>query len=844
MNANAWQRNRSAPAAKAPAAPSRSGWASFLYPEESWVPMVLLALLALSTVWAVEGAKWVPDMPSLSLLSVAALFVGYFFSRFRVPGVLLHPPAVIIGLLLTLHQTVEAAKGATFNERLADAVIRLNSFALVVKDGGINVDTLPFITQVLAFTFLVGYLSAWFFYRQHNAWLAMLPPGIALFVNLTYLPNGFTFNFVLFVITAMMLAIYANTVQQQLRWRRDNVPRKELAELAIGGPLLAFSGVLLALTFVLPILGQSLSVMVAWEQATGPWRSMEREFDRLFASVSSGKVAPLHSFGRAMPFRGAVKFGDQLPLAGRFGLARDVIMNVKTEEPGYWRAESYDVFTGQGWITAERRSIDLPRDTVHGAIEEYKERKAVQQFFDMQIPLDLYLFRGMPVFGNTPAVGEVPTPASFTLQLNDLPGNRGLRPEMQDLARTVGTNLRNAGRLVAREEIQRMLPADLAVVRPVRSQGQGSPIDGLILRRTEPFPPDYSSLRARTAVARGMKYTITSSVSNASVETLEAAGTNYPGWVLDQYLQLPDSTTERVRQRGRAWSRDSRNPYDMAWAIESRLREIPYSTNIPAPPRDQDGVDYFMFSLNRGYADYYASAMAVMLRSLGIPARVAVGYVAGDWDQDKEHFVVREAHAHAWVEVFFPNYGWIEFNPSPNWPTVPRVFQNAGQGVGDEDFMNEPPAGSEEEGEETPGDLEPAAGGFFFSDPMDVIRPLAAGAGTLVALWLVGYLVWTWGLRGLSLPAQTYEKMCRLAGLARLRPRYAQTPYEYAQALGSVLPAVQGSVRTIAREYARTRYSPQPLTGEDALRIKLAWPALRWALLQKIVKFWERRRNR
>lgn len=844
MNPNAWQRNRPVRPAKPAPIPAASGWRSFLHPEESWLSMVLLALLSLSTVWAVEGAKWVPDMPGLSILSLVSLLVGYFFSRFRLPAVLLHPPALIIGLLLTAYQTVEAAKGNSFDERLADAVIRLNSFALVVKDGGINADTLPFITQVLGFTFLVGYLSAWFFYRRLNAWLAIMPPGIALFVNLTYLPNNFTFNFVLFVITAMMLTIHANTVQQQLRWRRDNVPKKELAELSVGGPLLGFSGVLLALTFVLPIIGQSLPVMVAWEQATGPWRGMEREFDRLFASVSSGKVAPLHSFGRAMPFRGAVKFGDQLPLAGRFGLARDVIMNVKTEEPGYWRAESYDVFTGQGWVTAERRLVDLPQDTVRGAVEEYKERKAVQQFFDMQIPLDLYLFRGMPVFGNTPAVGEVPTPATFTLQLGELSSNRGLRPEMQDLARSVSTNLRNTSRLVAPGEIQRMLPADLAVVRPVRSRGQGSPIDGLVLRRTEPFPPDYSSLRARTPATRGMKYTITSSVSAASVETLEAAGTNYPGWVLDQYLQLPDSTTERVRQRAREWSKDSRNPYDMAWAIESRLREIPYSTNIPSPPRDQDGVDYFMFSLNRGYADYYASAMVVMLRSLGIPSRVAVGYVAGDWDQDNEHFVVREAHAHAWVEVFFPNYGWIEFNPSPNWPTVPRVFQNAGQGAFEDEFMDEPLPGSEGEGDELPVETDPAADGVFVSDPMDIIRPLTTIAGVLAALWLLGYLAWTWGLRGLSLPAQTYEKMCRLAGLARLQPRHVQTPYEYAQALAIALPAVQGSVRTIAREYARGRYSPQPLTGEDAYRIKLAWSALRWALLRKILKFWERRRNR
>ncbi|MSQ26743.1 MAG: DUF4129 domain-containing protein [Dehalococcoidia bacterium] len=841
MTTTTWQSQRGRPsAAPNPPAP-RSGWSALARPDETWLPFGLLFLMSLATVWAVEGAKWVPDMPGLTGITVASLAVGYVMAKLRVPSFMLHPLALIIGFLVVARASVDAAKGATLDGRLADAISRLNSFAVVIRDGGINVDTLPFIVQVLIFTWLTGYLSAWFFYRLHNAWLAMLPPGIALLVNLTYLPNNFTYNFVLFVVTAMALTMFSHTMQLQLRWKRTNVSRQELADLSLGGPLLALSGGLLAVTFFLPLFQQSLPIMVLFEQATGPWRGMEREFDRLFASVSSGKVAPLHSFGRSMPFRGAVNFGDQQSLAGRLGLARDVIMNIKTEESGYWHAESYDTFTGQGWIASDRKFAELPQDTVRGAVDEYRERRALQQTIETNIPIDLFFYRGMPIFGNTPAVGEMPPSGRFTLQLADLTANRGLRPDMQDLARTLSVNLRNTNRLVTPDELQRMIPSDMALERPIRRQGQ---IDAVILRRTDPFPPDYTSLRTRTPMNRGVTYSLTSSVTKASIEALEGSGTAYPGWALDQYLQLPDTTTERVRQRAREWSKDSRNPYDMAWAIESRLREIPYSTNIPAPPRDQDGVDYFLFTLNRGYADYYASALAVMLRSLGIPARVSVGYVSGDWDQDKEQYVVREAHAHAWTEVFFPNYGWIEFNPSPNWPTVPRTFENLGSGTIEDDFPEDIPGSSTEEPEQTPEEMAAAAAALEAQASSRLVEFFGFVAAALLAAWVAFRLAWMWDLRSLGFPAQTYEKMCRLARLARLQPRTVQTPYEYAQTLSRMLPNAQISVQMVAREYARARYSPQQQTAEELTRLRMAWAEIRWELTRKLLRFWEPRRNR
>jgi transglutaminase-like putative cysteine protease len=111
------------------------------------------------------------------------------------------------------------------------------------------------------------------------------------------------------------------------------------------------------------------------------------------------------------------------------------------------------------------------------------------------------------------------------------------------------------------------------------------------------------------------------------------------------------------------------NPYDKADAIEKFLRNYQYNQNIAAPPAGRDGVDYFLFDLKEGYCDYYASTMVVMLRAVGVPARFVVGYTPGqikaqnELDEGLEQYRVLERNAHAWPEVYFPSYGWIQLSP-------------------------------------------------------------------------------------------------------------------------------------------------------------------------------------
>ena len=170
-------------------------------------------------------------------------------------------------------------------------------------------------------------------------------------------------------------------------------------------------------------------------------------------------------------------------------------------------------------------------------------------------------------------------------------------------------------------------------------------------------------------------YHVESLVPVAGEAELRSAGSIYPGWIGARYLDLPDDLPERVRVLARDLTAVAPTPYDRARAIEAYLRQFPYTLDVTAPPATRDVVDYFLFDLRRGYCDYYASAMVVLARAAGLPTRLVVGYAMGTFDESQARYIVSEADAHSWVEVYFPSYGWIEFEPTAGRAPIERSAQ-------------------------------------------------------------------------------------------------------------------------------------------------------------------------
>ena len=146
---------------------------------------------------------------------------------------------------------------------------------------------------------------------------------------------------------------------------------------------------------------------------------------------------------------------------------------------------------------------------------------------------------------------------------------------------------------------------------------------------------------------------------------LRAAGADYPPQITEQYLQLPpDLPPELPAYATEITASAPRTPYDRAVAIEAALRRLPYTLDVPAPPADRELTSWFLFDLKQGYCDYFATAMVVLARLNGIPARLAVGYTMGQFDPQRGDYRVTELNAHSWPELYFPGYGWIPFEPT------------------------------------------------------------------------------------------------------------------------------------------------------------------------------------
>lgn len=133
------------------------------------------------------------------------------------------------------------------------------------------------------------------------------------------------------------------------------------------------------------------------------------------------------------------------------------------------------------------------------------------------------------------------------------------------------------------------------------------------------------------------------------------------------YLQLPDNLPQRVKDLSASLVASETNDYDRAKAIEQYLAsKYPYNLDVRSTPRNRDFVDYFLFDLKEGYCSYYASAMTVLARCAGLPARYVEGYMLPPEPvkDDRTTYVVNNMQAHAWVEIYFEGYGWLPFEPT------------------------------------------------------------------------------------------------------------------------------------------------------------------------------------
>ncbi|EMA33347.1 transglutaminase TgpA family protein [Halobiforma nitratireducens] len=176
----------------------------------------------------------------------------------------------------------------------------------------------------------------------------------------------------------------------------------------------------------------------------------------------------------------------------------------------------------------------------------------------------------------------------------------------------------------------------------------------------------HGQIRPATTLIEGDTYAVESAVVEPAPIALHDAGTDYPEEIEEHYLQMPESISGEFEARTAEVTERTETPFETAVAIERYLRTSKdYSLEVDQP--EGDAAEEFLLEMDEGYCVYFATTMTQMLRAEGIPARYVTGYTSGEQISDDE-YVVRGTDAHAWVGVYFPDHGWVEFEPTPPQP--------------------------------------------------------------------------------------------------------------------------------------------------------------------------------
>ena len=799
------------------------------FPHRFGAAFWLQAALLVTAAASLQAAGWVeaPLLAPAAFLAAATATHAFGSAARRT---FIHLRAAAGGILFACASGILVTDGDQPHEKLSALLSGLQRWLSAVANGETVSDPLPLSVTITALTLATAYLTTWGFLRYRSIWITFLPVGAVTIINVTYLPGSTSPYLWAFLFLSLLMLAHSTS-----RGRLEALLEQGVAHpgslhrlsLALG---LGLSATIVAMTAMLPV-SRSPITPLGWfynpvnGAATGEIRD---EVRRVFGAPSSSE--PL-----------SIRFlGSVLSLVRPVSNSAEPIMFVEAEYPFYWSAVAYDHYTSKVWKVQDTAtqsvapSPEAPPAADTGVLP-------LKQPIDYAVYLYVdppYLFMaGDPVDVEPSAQLQAPSLPAYRLDLaepgrsDDLPED--LRALESELAGTAGS-----------PDVSR-LPEDLRVSAVVKSAG---PAGEQLITAVDPGSPTYADdLRGaldgpgvtlaldvsrapledspvlyttQGQLGLGNSYLVTSEVLVADEATLRAASPEYPPGIAERYLQIPPSLPERVSALAADLVAGAANPYDMAVAIETHLRTLDYSGVPIFLPNEADAVDYFLFETGKSYSDYFASAMAMMLRTQGVPTRLVLGF--GPGEADPEGYLIRDSDNHSWPEVYFPGVGWAPFEPTPIYPVRPRGTDLFLPGEDAEAVEVESPAvdtASREAGVDFGTPL--GAGGLMF------LGFILAGAVVMRVLWATQY--------GAPWSAQAaYRRMQRLAALLGFRSPSSHTAYEFSQSLSTLIPEARPEVELVARAYVRQRYGRAGSQPAEEAGLAHAWSRIKWAALFRL----------
>jgi hypothetical protein len=644
--------------------------------------------------------------------------------------------------------------------------------ASVSVGGNGDVDAIFFLF-IVALSFILAYTSAWLVYRTRSPWLMVVANAIVLLINLDNTSDGFIIFLVVFLIASLLLLLRFNLYESMHRWRKQGLRYAEDLgwDVMQAGALISIG--ILIFSWILPGSYTDPTLAQIWNANSNPWTQLQNTWNRVISVTGGSNPAN----------RG--NFRDTLVLGGNPNLTNQVVFTVQlsdtTNGNQYLESLSYDKYDGHAWTDS---------------------------------PLDSTLLKA-----NAPIT-----------------------------ASSIGTHA---------------VKQKISVVNPPGEQYPyllgASEISSISVPAKVQESPDTGTpvawLGQNGYLVAGANYTVTSDVSSADEPTLstilmpqnapktlapdentQVPVTYYNPSILTMYTQLP-KLDPRIAKLAQSITQGKTTMYDKVVALETYLRShYTYNVNIHRPS-EEEGVAWFLFdNPNKdGFCNYFSSAMTVMARSLGIPARVTVGYTSGTYDGKNKQSVIRGTDAHSWTQVYFAGYGWINFEPSASFAQFTRPLPNQ--------FPSVTPSGSNGSLPTVP--IPPSLRNRNAGDNADAGNtgttstlngpPTGIFLGSFVLLLLFACLSfslwWRRLFRTYTLPLQLYGRVCMLAGWAGIELKRSQTPYESMQELALAAPNEAATLERLGDIYVRDRWadpssSDHPRRNGEIEQLPTIWKSL------------------
>ena len=730
---------------------------------------ILLLFMYLNLAWSINAADWSEGLGTLQWVVGLSILIGFLLALSRWPAFLANLYSLVTGAIsIVLLVSTQLSSDLPWSDRVLEVGLRVRQWIGVVFSGQVSYDNLVFVLQLAVYLWIFGYLSAWGLFRRGKTWWAVVPPGVGLLLNLYYAPPKLSAYFVIYLLLALVLVVKINFQRREAEWasRRITYTSDVSFDFLRDGMIIALLVIVLA--WALPVATSTDTMARIGDRWERPWRAVQEEWNRMFASLTSHVERGETTFGRIMTFSGTVNLGDT-PIA-----------DIEADEGRYWRAVAYDFYGGRGWASTYEEIGVMGEGASPIAPPPYDLRNLMPQKVQVLLPSTHSIIAA-------PQLTQVDVATEALLLYLPREGATAARP-----------------------------PTDIELA--------------------------YSQYRLR----QGDVYKTVSSVSKADKESLQEAGADYPQWVRDHYLQLPADLPQRVHDLSAEITESLRNNYDRATAIETYLRQITYNERIAdPPPSTEDAVDYFLFEMKEGYCDYYASAMVVLARSAGIPARLVQGYAEDEKLEDTNTFHIEEDDGHAWPELFFPQYGWIEFEPTAAESIIERPERQAVPQPNLADLRPEmddleDPFGEDKFGpdEDVLGELDNSSSfALWLSRLVRSGRTVGAIVLGLSLLAGIGWVVWrVLEPRRLTPAQRAYYRLTRFShALVGSGPNPQQTPYEYAGFLATEVPYAGDHIRSLVTLYVQDRFATTVSESDSAQALEL-WRKVLPSLLRRSVE--------